>query len=75
MPMHDANAKRLEPLASLYRREAFLREGMPVLLGGDGALRLVIDRLKTTFVAVRDERIFANVNTPAEYAALREALA
>jgi molybdopterin-guanine dinucleotide biosynthesis protein A len=74
VPMHDANAKRLEPLASLYRREAFLREGMPVLLGGDGALRLVIDRLKTTFVPVRDETVFANVNTPAEYAALREVL-
>jgi molybdopterin-guanine dinucleotide biosynthesis protein A len=74
VPMHDANAKRLEPLASLYRREAFLREGMPVLLGGDGALRLVIDRLKTTFVPVRDEKVFANVNTPAEYAALREVL-
>jgi molybdenum cofactor guanylyltransferase len=74
VPMHDRNGNRLEPLASLYRREAFLREGMPVLLGGDGMLRFVIDRLKTTFVPVRDERVFANVNTPQEYAALREAL-
>lgn len=76
VPMHeDARAKRIEPLASLYRREAFLREGMPVLLGGDGALRLVIDRLRTRFFPVRDERAFANVNTPDDYAKIREALA
>jgi len=75
VPMHDANGKRIEPLASLYRREAFLREGMPVLLGGEGTLRLVIDRLRTRFFAVRDERAFANVNTPDDYAKIREALA
>ncbi len=74
VPMHDENAKRIEPLAALYRREAFLREGMPVLLGGEGALRLVIDRLKTRFVPVRDARPFANVNTPADYDALRGTL-
>ncbi|HEX3551014.1 MAG TPA: molybdenum cofactor guanylyltransferase [Candidatus Elarobacter sp.] len=75
VPMHDEIPRRIEPLAALYRREAFLREGMPVLLGGDGALRLVIDRLRTRFVPVRDERAFANVNTPADYAKLRETLA
>jgi molybdopterin-guanine dinucleotide biosynthesis protein A len=74
VPMHDANAKRIEPLAALYRREAFLREGMPVLLGGEGALRLVIDRLRTRFVPVRDEQAFANVNTPDDYAKLREVM-
>jgi len=74
VPMHDANAKRIEPLAALYRREAFLREGMPVLLGGEGALRLVIDRLKTRYVPVRDEQAFANVNTPDDYAKLRGAI-
>jgi molybdopterin-guanine dinucleotide biosynthesis protein A len=74
VPMHDENAKRIEPLAALYRREAFLREGMPVLLGGEGALRLVIDRLRTRFVPVKDEQAFANVNTPADYAKIREVL-
>jgi molybdopterin-guanine dinucleotide biosynthesis protein A len=74
VPMHDENTKRIEPLASLYRRDAFLREGMPVLLGGDGALRLVIDRLRARFVPVRDDRAFANVNTPDDYAKIREAL-
>ena len=75
IPMHDEDAKRIEPLAALYRRDAFLREGMPVLLGGEGALRLVIDRLRTRFVPVNDEIAFANVNTPADYAKIREALA
>lgn len=75
VPMHDDGARRIEPLAALYRREAFLREGMPVLLGGDGALRLVVDRLRTRYVPVRDEAAFANVNTPADYAKLRETLA
>jgi molybdopterin-guanine dinucleotide biosynthesis protein A len=74
VPMHDKNTKRIEPLAALYRRDAFLREGMPVLLGGDGALRLVIDRLRARFVPVRDDRAFANVNTPDDYAKIREAL-
>ena len=72
VPAHDATNRRIEPLAALYRREAYLREGMPVLLGGDGALRLVVERLRTRFVPVEDRRIFANVNTPDEYAALRE---
>jgi len=74
IPAYDTQARRIEPLAALYRREAYLREGMPVLLSGDGALRLVIERLKSRFVPVADEHVFANVNTPAEYAALREAL-
>jgi molybdopterin-guanine dinucleotide biosynthesis protein A len=74
VPMHETNAKRIEPLAALYRREAFLREGMPVLLGGEGALRLVIDRLRTRYFPVRDERAFANVNTPDDYARIRGAL-
>ena len=74
IPLHDQGEKRIEPLAALYRREAFLREGMPVLLGGKFALRLVIDRLKVRFVPVRDERPFTNVNTPADYARVRGAL-
>lgn len=75
VPAHDETGRRIEPLAALYRREAFLREGLPVLLAGDGALRLVIDRLRTKFVPVpEDERALANVNTPQDYAALRPAL-
>lgn len=73
VPMHSGERKRIEPLASLYRRDAFVREGLPVLLGGEGALRLVIDRLRTTFVPVRDERPFTNVNTPQDYDAVQGA--
>jgi molybdopterin-guanine dinucleotide biosynthesis protein A len=74
VPMHGENGKRIEPLAALYRREAFLREGTPVLLGGHGALRLVIDRLQTRFVPVKDDRAFENVNTPEDYAKVRDAI-
>jgi molybdopterin-guanine dinucleotide biosynthesis protein A len=70
LPIH----RRASRIAALYRREAFLREALPILRSGEGALRLVIDRLATTFVPVGDERAFANVNTPQDYAAIREAL-
>ncbi|HTW84197.1 MAG TPA: molybdenum cofactor guanylyltransferase [Candidatus Sulfotelmatobacter sp.] len=73
VPAHAQDAKRIEPLAALYRREAFLREGTPILLGGEGALRLVIDRLRTRFVPARNAAVFTNVNTPADYAGLRGA--
>jgi molybdopterin-guanine dinucleotide biosynthesis protein A len=74
VPRHEDDDGRIEPLAALYRREAFLREGLPVLLGGRGALRLVLERLRTLYLPVRDEQAFANVNTPDDYAKLRETL-
>ncbi len=55
VPMHEGERNGIEPLAALYRREAFVREGLPVLLGGDGALRLVVDKLRTKYVAARDD--------------------
>ena len=66
--------ERIEPLAAIYAREAFLREGLPLLEAGQGALRAVIDRLKTRYVGVDDDRPFTNVNTPEEYAALQATL-
>ncbi len=66
----------IEPLAAIYERAAFLRAGAPVLAAGRGALRLVIDALATRFVpADADEPTFANVNTPADYAAVHEVFA
>ncbi|GAC1586536.1 MAG: hypothetical protein NVS3B28_10350 [Candidatus Velthaea sp.] len=65
----------IEPLAAIYDRAAFIRAGMPVLLEGKGALRTVIDRLRARYVPVDDSHVFANVNTPGDYAAVREALA
>jgi molybdopterin-guanine dinucleotide biosynthesis protein A len=71
VPTHQRDGKlQLEPLAALYDRLAFLREGFPVLREGRGRLDLVIGRLRARFVEVADARIFANVNTPADYAAL-----
>ena len=71
VPVHDEEGKpMLEPLAALYDRLAFLREGVGILRSGRGALRLVIDRLRTQFVPVDDPRAFANVNTRTEYRTL-----
>ena len=76
VPIHDREGKRQpEPLAALYDRFAFVREAFPIVRAGGAALRAVLDRLKTRYVEIGDPRIFANVNTPAEYAALRGLLA
>jgi molybdopterin-guanine dinucleotide biosynthesis protein A len=72
VPVHERDGKRqLEPLAALYDRLAFLREGVPVLRSGGGELRKVIDRLQTRYVEIADARIFTNVNTPQDYEALK----
>jgi molybdopterin-guanine dinucleotide biosynthesis protein A len=64
----------IEPLAAIYDRAAFVRAGLPQL-AGKGALRLVIDALATRYVAVDDDpRLFANINTPADYASVHEVL-
>lgn len=76
VPVHGENGRRqLEPLAAIYGRFAFLREAIPVLREGNGALRIVIERLRARYVSVTDERIFANVNTPDDYERLRTQLA
>jgi len=74
VPVHGERA-RMEPLAALYRREAFLREGLPVLLAGDAGVRTVIGRLRTREFPCADERQFTNINTAADFAAVREAFA
>jgi molybdopterin-guanine dinucleotide biosynthesis protein A len=75
VPVHEREGKtQLEPLAALYDRLAFLREGLPVLRAGGGALRTVLDRMQTRLVPIDDPRIFTNVNTPADYRALRTLL-
>jgi molybdopterin-guanine dinucleotide biosynthesis protein A len=64
---------RLEPLAALYERRAFIRAGVAALRAGSGSgsVRGVVERLNARRVLVRDARIFTNVNTPADYARLR----
>lgn len=72
VPIHDREGKRQpEPLAALYDRLAFLREAFPIVRRGGAALRTVLDRLQTRYVEIDDPRIFTNVNTPEDYAALR----
>ncbi len=80
VPTHDDPAerseqKRIEPLAAMYDRLAFVREGMPILHAGRGALHLVISRLRARFVTFDEPSIFANVNTPDDYAAFRDRVA
>lgn len=72
VPRHGPD-ERIEPLAAVYDRLAFVREGLPVLRSGRGAIVRVIDRLATRFVNIDDPESFANVNTPADYAALHPA--
>ncbi|MBV8150243.1 MAG: molybdenum cofactor guanylyltransferase [Candidatus Eremiobacteraeota bacterium] len=69
--------EQLEPLAALYDRRAFLREGPPVLEDGDGGVLSVLARLRVRKIALDPadaERVLVNVNTPSEYAALAERL-
>ena len=66
--------RRLEPLTALYDRLAFLRAGAAELRAGPGAVLGAVERLVTRTVPVPDPRIFSNINTPADYAALRAQL-
>lgn len=75
VPRHARDGEtQIEPLAALYRCEAFMRVGLPVLAAGHGSILEVIENLKTRYVDVADERIFTNVNTPADYDAVAHAL-
>ena len=67
-------ATKIEPLAALYDRAAFLREGLPVLLAGDGSLHSTVERLRARYVTIGDAHTFTNVNTPQEYDAVRSVL-
>ena len=70
-----ADRKRFEPLAALYDRAAFLREGEKALRG-KASMHAVLERLRVRPYPISqdEERIFTNVNTPADYAALSAAL-
>jgi molybdopterin-guanine dinucleotide biosynthesis protein A len=72
VPRHGG---QIEPLAALYDRRAYLRAGTPTLMAGKGELRLVLDSLLTNYVDMEeDERLFANVNTLADYVAVHEVM-
>ena len=65
-----AGTKHAEPLAALYLRQAFMREGLPALLSGNGAVHALLERLRTRYVDIADDRPFANINTPEDYVEL-----
>jgi len=68
VPRHPSG---IEPLAALYDRVAFLREGFSLLRSGEGAPRQVIERLNTRYIDLDDDAMFASVNTPDDYSKLR----
>jgi molybdopterin-guanine dinucleotide biosynthesis adapter protein len=67
VPRHSSG--QVEPLAALYDVAAFTRAGT-LELAESGALHKTIARLRARFVEVDDPRIFANINTPEDYARL-----
>jgi len=64
------HAHGIEPLAAIYDREPFIRAGAALLREGKGALRDVIAKLNARFIPLDREPLFANVNTPEDYAQL-----
>lgn len=71
IPRH---AQGIEPLAALYDRLAFLREGSTIMHEGNGTLRLVVDKLAHRFVPFDSPALFANVNTPGDYERIQKQL-
>jgi molybdopterin-guanine dinucleotide biosynthesis protein A len=59
---HDG---RLEPLASLYRRDALEREGHDVLHEGKASMHALLDRLRVRRVTMPAD-LFLNINTAAD---------
>lgn len=55
----DDNHEVIAPYASLYRREPFVREGMKQLIGNDGEIRHLIPKLRTRYVPIGREGLFA----------------
>lgn len=49
----------IAPYASLYRREAFMREGMKQLIDHDGEIRHVIPKLRARYVPIGRDGLFA----------------
>lgn len=59
---HDG---KLEPLASLYRRDALEREGHAVLHEGNASMHALLDRLDVQRVTMPAD-LFLNINTAAD---------
>ncbi len=71
VPAYESPAGRhIEPLAALYRRDAFLRQGLRVLESGNGAMHAVIAALRTRYIESEGPELFVNLNTPNDMIAL-----
>jgi len=55
----ENNHDVIAPYASLYRREAFMKLAMGQLIAGDGEIRHVIPKLRTRYVPMGREGLFA----------------
>jgi molybdopterin-guanine dinucleotide biosynthesis protein A len=61
----------LEPLCALYERAALLDVAECVLAEGSGSVAAAVERLRARRVRLSNERVLANVNTPADQRLLR----
>lgn len=68
VPRHDG---RIEPLAALYRRSLLLHESFTLFGQSIEAMHALVERMHARFIDLPGE-YFANVNTPADLAALSE---
>jgi len=66
VPRHDG---RLEPLVAIYARSAILQESFTLFGEPRASMHDLIERIGARFVDIEPE-YFANVNTPADLAAL-----
>jgi molybdopterin-guanine dinucleotide biosynthesis protein A len=72
VPVHGSGAAlRLEPLAALYDRLAFLREGFAEMRTGRGSVAAAVARLRARMLPCADSAFLTSINTPADYATLR----
>ncbi len=70
VPRHDG---KLEPLVALYARSAVVRESFSLFGEPRSSMHDLIERIDVRFLDV-EARYFANVNTPADLAALARPL-
>lgn len=63
----DEGTARTSPLAAIYARPAFLREGTALLERGEFAMRRLLDRLRVRYVPMLDAGMLRNINTLADY--------
>lgn len=61
----------LEPLCALYDRAALMEAARAVVQEGSGGVAAAVERLRAKRVRISNERVFTNVNTPADYALLK----